>query len=373
MRVGIHTPSILVLAGLNLSKAQITTNATCLSQFSYLFNAEGQSPCLVAAYLNGACHGGQYSMKALKPGDHYIGPTVASLSSCKCSTVTYSMVFACGACQNGKTVNWSAWNVACSNVYVGVFPEDIPVGTSVPAWAYSNVTVTDTFNPQVAIENTAPDSTATKSLTTQTATNFLNNGNEASGINGNKKKSNAGSIAGGIVGGAALLCLVGFFTLRRHLRRKDGALIYGDETRKTDDTSMLAEADPYMLQTALNASGGRRLLRSKGELLTEGHDTPAIFNTRSLGKETNLVEAKRIDVPNDESETALTPSGIHEAGPTISPSTFPATRALAAQEPPVQPDMVSQAQILDTDESLPPYSEQYMAPESGTVAEVDRR
>jgi len=39
------------------------SNATCLSSFDWAINSLNQSPCLVAAYLQGACFaGGQHSL-----------------------------------------------------------------------------------------------------------------------------------------------------------------------------------------------------------------------------------------------------------------------------------------------------------------------
>ena len=69
----------VVLGGLSQASAQILSNASCLSTYeavrsplpnvgynhadndsflSQFYNSKGQIPCLVAAYLGGACNGG---------------------------------------------------------------------------------------------------------------------------------------------------------------------------------------------------------------------------------------------------------------------------------------------------------------------------
>jgi hypothetical protein len=83
-------------------------------------NTKIQNPCLVAAYLMAACNGGrklssllhrsfgstadfffaEYSIDPLAINYHYAGPIGSEANICQCSTVTYSLVSACGDCQN---------------------------------------------------------------------------------------------------------------------------------------------------------------------------------------------------------------------------------------------------------------------------------
>ncbi|KLO10743.1 hypothetical protein SCHPADRAFT_906630 [Schizopora paradoxa] len=254
--------SLSMLGLIGLSRAQITSNATCLSSFSYLFNAEGQSPCLVAAYLGGACNGGQYDVSALNPGEHYIGPAGVFLDPCQCSTVMYSMMGACSACQNATIITWTAWDAACSNVYVGVFPQDIPAGTGVPAWAYSNVTSSNIFTPQIAVGNTASESTATNQQTTQTAAGGASptgGSSSSSSSSGKKSSSNTGAIAGGVVGGVVFLALVGllaFFLIRRNKKNSSGVRV---SDTNSSPLMMDQKGDPYHnggLATPLSAPYG---------------------------------------------------------------------------------------------------------------------
>ncbi|KAF8969854.1 hypothetical protein BDZ97DRAFT_1792997 [Flammula alnicola] len=80
--------------------AQNTTKATCLAGFSWSFNSEGDSPCDVAMALAGVCIGTDFTLAPLQPGFVYLGPNVANANSCRCSSVYYSLLSACAACQD---------------------------------------------------------------------------------------------------------------------------------------------------------------------------------------------------------------------------------------------------------------------------------
>ncbi|KAF8843546.1 hypothetical protein BDN67DRAFT_1008735, partial [Paxillus ammoniavirescens] len=139
-----------------------TSNAVCLTSFNWMDNSKGQNPCLVAAYLQGACNGGQFSVDSLPVATHYIGPTADEQNPCQCSTVTYTTISACGVCQNRTIIGWSSWDFNCSTVYPSIFPMDIPSGTAVPAWAYQDVVTSDLFNTTLAeVTGDNPESTAT--------------------------------------------------------------------------------------------------------------------------------------------------------------------------------------------------------------------
>ncbi|KAH8116796.1 hypothetical protein DFH11DRAFT_1132575 [Phellopilus nigrolimitatus] len=227
----------LALAGLHGANAQISSNATCLPSWADLYNSKGQSPCLVAAYLAAACNGGQYSVSAIEKGQHYIGPTADLVTPCLCSSVTYMMMGACSTCQNTTVITWEDWSSACSDVYFDTYPEDINQDTAVPGWAFENVTASnDIFNPSNALSDNAPESTATRSQTTQTGTgtNAFNSATATSPVGGSNGSSgssgtNAGAIAGGVVGGVvgAALIALGVFFLLRHQRNQHTRVIGG--------------------------------------------------------------------------------------------------------------------------------------------------
>ncbi|KAL5511096.1 hypothetical protein ACEPAH_4311 [Sanghuangporus vaninii] len=204
-------------------RAQITSNATCLSNWRDLYNSRGQSPCLVGAYVGGACNGGQYDVGALLDGEHYIGPASVAANGCLCSTVMYSLMGACSTCQNATIITWSAWSANCPEVFVQSYPQDIPQDTAVPGWAYDPIPNNGTFDVNQALADNSPESTATLVQSTNTGTRTTT-GTASSiaqadgGDHDDGGGSNTGAIAGGVVGGVvgvALLGLLGFFLYRR--------------------------------------------------------------------------------------------------------------------------------------------------------------
>ncbi|RPD62056.1 hypothetical protein L226DRAFT_613384 [Lentinus tigrinus ALCF2SS1-7] len=123
-----------------------TTQAVCTPEHAWMFNSKGQNPCLVAAYLHLPCAKGQNTnVDAMtKPTQFY----TAINDECQCNMVSYALFQACQNCQfdNGTSVNsYSRFTLNCTTQNVG-YPESVPVGTAVPAWAYQDVTATDVFN-----------------------------------------------------------------------------------------------------------------------------------------------------------------------------------------------------------------------------------
>ncbi|KAG1827175.1 uncharacterized protein BJ212DRAFT_1294518 [Suillus subaureus] len=221
--------TVVLIAGALVPRgafAQVS-NATCLSSYSWMNNSLGQDPCVVASYLESVCSGGAFEVIALLPGDFYEGPSVVLANSCECSTVTYSLISACGDCQNATFLNWSGWSYNCSQVFSQVlvskvvyipqaykihlvdrYPHNIPSGTVVPNWAYLNVTAAG-FDPVVAQSaGDLPESTATSVQSTGSVTysnsvsaSLTSSSGAATGSSTTSSKSNVGAIAGGIVGG----------------------------------------------------------------------------------------------------------------------------------------------------------------------------
>ncbi|KAF8136781.1 hypothetical protein EV363DRAFT_1320525 [Boletus edulis] len=225
----LHWASLVLTTGL-LSVGPVgtlaqTTAATCLSSFSWMFNSKNQSPCQVAAYLQGACNGGQFSIPALPNGTHYTGPYADEQNPCQCSSVTYNVISACGICQNHTIVNWSTWDFNCSTVYPGVFAPGVPDGTAVPQWAFQDLTTSNAFNASLAeAVGDNPESTAShpqstgSTLSTSTASGTASSSPTSSG-----SKSNTGAIAGGVVGGvigvALIAAVVVFFMMKKKRSR----------------------------------------------------------------------------------------------------------------------------------------------------------
>ncbi|KAH7929700.1 hypothetical protein BV22DRAFT_1002169 [Leucogyrophana mollusca] len=234
--MGLLPTAILVLGLLGNPKctiAQQTTNVTCLPKYNWMDNSRGQNPCLVAAYLQGTCNGGDFSVNSIPPDSEYVGPTVKLANPCQCSTITYSMISACSLCQNNTNEIWSTWSFNCSTIYTNCsFPYDIPTGTAVPKWAYLNVLPSDYFNITLAqAAGDSPESTATRvqstggippSSSAPATSTFHTTGTPsapAQSTSSGSSSSHAGPIAGGVVGGVVALAAIGaalaFYFVRR--------------------------------------------------------------------------------------------------------------------------------------------------------------
>jgi len=123
--------------------------ASCGADWDWAKNMDGQNPCQVAGSLEAACQSsGEYVLvDPLRPGTNY---PPQKHSTCKCNTVMYSLYMACTACQNMTIESWSFWHQHCDQVYVAQYPDHIPSGTTIPGWAYFNVTISDVFDPVAA-------------------------------------------------------------------------------------------------------------------------------------------------------------------------------------------------------------------------------
>ncbi|KAI0777159.1 hypothetical protein BC629DRAFT_635973 [Irpex lacteus] len=233
--VAVLAAGLLALAPWHTS-AQ-TTTATCGSQYSWMNNDKGQSPCLVAAYLNGQCLSVPAASSVLPleqiPGvtDYYAPPSTGLLSptDCNCNTVLYSLLAACGACQGQGFTTWKLWEANCPTVFVTKFPDDIPSAVSVPQWAYLDVTTDNDFNVTAALSlanEHKPDATSSSS-------------GSSSGSTSTHKKSIVGPVVGGVVGGLGGLALVGlgiWFWLRRRNQRKENTPAPGVVTFDNGET-----------------------------------------------------------------------------------------------------------------------------------------
>jgi len=206
---------------------QVLSTATCLSQYDWMNNSRSQSPCLVAAYLESACTNGDFQVTPLPIGTHYSGPSQQQANTCSCSTVTFSMISACGICQDRVALLWNSWSFNCTTIYSRKFTETIPANTAVPAWAYLDVETSNTFDPAAAhAAASAPESTGGPSATAVAT---------PASAPSKSKKSNTGAIVGGVVGGVVGLCLLlgvmAFCIIRRRRRQTAPSAAY-DSTCK---------------------------------------------------------------------------------------------------------------------------------------------
>ncbi|KAH9941833.1 uncharacterized protein BXZ73DRAFT_98221 [Epithele typhae] len=221
-------------------------------------NSKGQSPCLVASFLEASCFPPDPTVRALgEVGGAYAGPASADdANPCVCSTVTYSLLAACALCQSGSSPipisSWPVFSQQCpgESTFVGVFTQPVSSGTEIPAWPKAALTDAGAFDPAAAFalafkasQSSSASLAASRSpsplhLTTgaslssvhfsapsslATATSI--SGATSPSSSDSQKKSNAAAIAGGVVGGVVLVLLGGVLlmcTMRRRACRAKG-------------------------------------------------------------------------------------------------------------------------------------------------------
>jgi len=204
--------------------SQTSNVTTCTPLYEWSINARNQTPCLVAAFLESVCEG-PVEVNTLPEATHYTAPPSADATLCRCSTVTYSLISACGGCQNRTFISWTDWAANCPQVEIAQFLQTIPAEVVVPSWAYLDVTKTDNFfNPILASLNSSESSSAsassssTASAPPSTTSTPSSTPSVSPPPSSTSHKSNAGAIAGGVVGGLVGLvaaALAAVFYLRR--------------------------------------------------------------------------------------------------------------------------------------------------------------
>jgi hypothetical protein len=205
--------AVVVLSLLPRYAALLTTDAKCLSGYDWMFSSISQSPCDVAAELAGVCVGGQFNLSPLDVGYVYLGPSTANANTCRCSSVYYSLLSACAYCQGRNYLGWSGYSTNCSTVYVTVYTQQIPVGVKVPAYAYQDVSVADTFNVTLAqsikgVESSRPATASTATAINKSASSIHLPTSSSAGSQGGST-TNIPAIVGGVIGGVVGLGLIG--------------------------------------------------------------------------------------------------------------------------------------------------------------------
>jgi len=204
--------------------AQINVTATCtLPSFSWTFNSLGQSPCIVAANMIATCYAGSATLAPLPSGYGYRGPYHDYSNKCQCSTVGYSLISACVACQNGDPFYWSAYVANCtSTLPPSQFPNPVPSGIYVPHWAILDVTNENDWSPNKSYaaggypEYGPGAFFGASGVYTSSAS--ASTGSPSPTAKGSRSK--AGPIAGGVLGSIAIvsMAVAAIFYLRRRSR-----------------------------------------------------------------------------------------------------------------------------------------------------------
>ncbi|KAH9853900.1 hypothetical protein C2E23DRAFT_100166 [Lenzites betulinus] len=219
----------IILTYISLPAYSQNTTASCQSGNEWMNNALGQNPCAVSSWLLRPCSGpnGGFIAGLAHQYDFYSFDTP---TPCICNTVFYDTLYACAACQGAEPpiLWWQDFSADCNQTFVSSYPEDVPDGTSIPEWAYTNDRVIGRFAAKEMAGNHDPDSTASGSYVPEATSGSKapasgGTGSSAgpSAASGSKHKSNV-ALIGGVVGGVVGAILIGgvvFYVIRRRRRQ----------------------------------------------------------------------------------------------------------------------------------------------------------
>ncbi|KAG8722164.1 hypothetical protein FRC08_006278 [Ceratobasidium sp. 394] len=144
----ISRPLLILLVISAVRVAAQTTNVTCDPSFDWANNSKGQSPCLVAAFLQALClPSKQWNVPTLPSGAYYLSP-VGNVTGCACASPVYSLMSACAACQGASYITWGEWTANCPSGFInnGSFPFPVPSDTTVPQWAMKVIDPSTSFD-----------------------------------------------------------------------------------------------------------------------------------------------------------------------------------------------------------------------------------
>ncbi|KAK7054731.1 hypothetical protein VNI00_003194 [Paramarasmius palmivorus] len=150
--------------------------------------------------------------------------------------------------------NWAQFTENCTETFVSSFPRDIPSGTSIPSWAYLNVTNTGgTFDATLA-ENQpdAPESTGISPSTSTSVPATSSSPASATETASVSSKKKIGPIVGGVIGGVVGLCLIVIFIVWLLRRRKNNTPPSGLVLDDIDPPPSQATLHPGYMQEVPN-------------------------------------------------------------------------------------------------------------------------
>ncbi|KIL68694.1 hypothetical protein M378DRAFT_822990 [Amanita muscaria Koide BX008] len=143
--------SVVLSALLSYATCANAQEANCTdTSYGWAFNSLGLSPCRVAEQLASPCNINVSITQLPNISYAYFGPPAGEADPCRCSSVYYSLLAGCAACQDANWMRWNNYTQNCSTVYLTIFPSPIPSGTKVPHWAYLNVSIDGEFDPTEA-------------------------------------------------------------------------------------------------------------------------------------------------------------------------------------------------------------------------------
>lgn len=186
-------------------------------QWDWMDNGADQTPCMMANTLMGACGS---DLETLSP------PTEETHNDCVCSMVTFVLVQACTACRNDDTTtSWYDWRLACANTTEDGFPRELPDDTTIPHWAFYDVTAYNAggyFSKDTAKFVYSSDPALSILAASSTANSQSSSTVASAASSSSLSNTTIGAIVGGVVGGVVLLSvvLIGLLIWRRHKKER---------------------------------------------------------------------------------------------------------------------------------------------------------
>ncbi|KAG1814372.1 uncharacterized protein BJ212DRAFT_368455 [Suillus subaureus] len=208
-------------------KRSIVSPATCSSEYSWMDDGQGDSPCLTVAYVEAACSGSNnYDQPVLKNGYSYSLPNSTTANPCYCSWSSYNLMMACTICQNNNDSaiwEWAQWTNGCttnSSWTEKYFPSGYVLAgnASIPYWAITDPTTWTSATFNIIDANATYQKNPSYIIPSPPSSS-----SGPSSSSSSSKSIDVGAIVGGTIGGAAALLLlaIGAYILyRRHVYRK---------------------------------------------------------------------------------------------------------------------------------------------------------
>lgn len=172
----------------------------------------------------------------LSGNDVYYGPTKGQNDMCQCTTVFYSLVSACAVCQDREWISWPQFVQNCTTNWTD-FPDATPSYIQVPAYAFLNVTGTNTFDPIAAAEAAGANGTQSSPVVIA----------PSSTPTSPSHKTRTSAIVGGVVPAVlGLAVAVGILLCFYHRRKTAGSISL---KRSSKQYVQLSDSGPALIAT----------------------------------------------------------------------------------------------------------------------------
>ncbi|KAJ8088819.1 hypothetical protein PM082_014065 [Marasmius tenuissimus] len=240
------------------SRASVQSNATCGSEYSWMYNGQNLSPCWLASAVTGPCLQGDFNVGPLTPGNHYDPPTQAksTVTRCLCSWAAYNLYSACTACQDqgASVLTWPAFRQECPDNFISnstYWPSDIPIlgNNTLPFYAGTNPS---TWQDQRFNANQA------RNISNQQHADLTGQPTSTPTSNDSKSSAPVGAIAGGVVGGLAVIigaALVFWWLRKKNRAPKSGGIQELDPSYHRHSLSETQTGHKPMPSTSVSYSG----------------------------------------------------------------------------------------------------------------------